>query len=656
MKKTQLIFMALWLSAGAVFGQLQVANIFGNGMVLQQNTRVNVWGKAGKSTVRVSCSWLPGQVFTAKPDAKRNWSLEINTPVGSMTPQQITVADDQTERRFTNVLIGEVWLCSGQSNMEFHVKESGYTPLQTRAADYPFIRHFKIQHAVSIDPLEELEADGWAVCNDSTVQDFSAAAYFFARDLADKYHVPVGLVNSTWGGSQVESWISGQGMQQSELFKNYMSGFPKNWAEADAQSLAKIKRYIFGRDKPNTTAAEEAAYLNPDYDVSDWKTARPTLAWDWQQIWAFRGSGYMVFDFELDEKAAAADALLKLGHGDLPATIYVNGKAIWSGKNVGGLETTIPASVLKTGKNRLLFVQKLGDSSGWVEMGMRGAPEDYYLKTSRGKIALDGKWKIMPSFAEPLYFVHSSNNLGTSIYNAMIHPITRFAIKGVLWYQGETNAIRAHEYRHAFSLLIQDWRRQWGSDFPFLFVQLPHWEAEGGNSNSGSEWAELREAQAMALQLPNTGMAVGIDIGESKDIHPKNKIDVGRRLAHEAFRVAYHEALPPGGALTPQFGFFDNRVLVSFPGETRPLVAKDQYGYVRGFELAGDDKVFHYAKAEISGNTLLVQCAAVPHPVAVRYAWADDPNDVNLYTADGFPVAPLRSDNWKCRTEGIRFE
>jgi len=654
MKKTILLSTLFVLMVADAFGQLKVAEIFGSHMVLQQKTAVPIWGRAAAGdVVRVQCSWLTGQPLTARTDAAGKWSLSVTTPAGSLAPQRIEVADGKNTLVLDDVLIGEVWLCSGQSNMEWSVHDCNYSPAQTRASAYPHIRHFKVNHVVSLEPQEHLDAGDWTVCADGTVQWFSAVGYFFARELADRYGVPVGLVNSSWGGSQVESWISGEGMARSELFKNYMARFPKTWADADAASLAKVKRYIFPDDRPDPTAEEEAAYLNPDFDVSNWRTVHPTASWDWQQVWAFRGTGYMVFDFDLDEKAAAADATLRLGYYDGPAEIFVNGQRIWAGKNDGPLEIVVPASRLRMGKNRLFLKQTLGKSTTWVEMGTRGNEADFWLKTAQSKISLAEKWRIMPSFADPLYFVHSSNNLGTAIYNAMIHPLLRFPIKGVIWYQGETNAGRAHEYRQAFPLLIQDWRRLWGTDFAFLFVQLANYQANNGTSNGGSEWAELREAQTLTLQLPKTGMAVTADIGDSKDIHPRNKLDVGRRLAREAFRAAYGENLPPGSPTAPQVVFSENRAVLKYPAS---LTVRDKYGYVHGFEVAGDDRVFHYAKAEVSGSTVTVQAAAVPRPLSVRYAWADDPNDLNLYTTEGFPVAPFRSDDWKCRTEGVRFE
>ena len=648
------LLVAGWLgSASLASAQLKVAEIFTNHMVLQQQTTARCWGWAKPGDgVTARCSWLAGQTFSATADADGRWEVRFPTPAANLTPQRIELATGNEQIALEDVLIGEVWLCSGQSNMEWRVEECNYTAAQTVAGNFPYIRHFKVNHVVSLQPAEHLDAGQWEVCTETSAQHFTAVGYFFAKRLAEKYGIPIGLVNSSWGGSQIESWISAEGMASAEPFKAYMARFPKNWDAADAILLAKVKQYVFGKDRPNPTAAEEAAYLQPGYDLSEWRWINPTGAWDWQNIWAFRGSGFMAFDFELSEKAANADAVLHLGHGDLPAEVFVNGQKIWAGNNKGGVETTVPQSALKTGANRLIFKQSLGDSKGWVEMGLRDKPERHYLQTAAGDIALGERWRVMPSFTEPMYFVHSSNNLSTAVFNGMIYPLLKFPIRGAIWYQGESNAARAHEYRMSFPLLIKDWRRLWGHEFPFLFVQLANWQAGNGHSNGGSEWAELREAQTMTLQLPKTGMAVAVDIGDSKDIHPKNKIDVGLRLAHEALWVAYGENLQPGSPTKPDIAFLKDGVSVKYP---KPLTVRNPYGYVHGFEVAGADQVFQYAKAEVVGNEIKVTCKAVPRPVAIRYAWADDPNDVNVFTEDGFPLAPFRSDNWKGKTEGVRF-
>lgn len=636
------------------FAQLKLADIFSSRMVIQQQTQLNVWGWATPgSTVQITCSWSKSVLSVA--DGSGKWQTSVQTPEASLIPVQISVISGADSILLTDVLVGEVWLCSGQSNMEWSVADSRYEPGQLRGSIYPHIRHFKVQRAVELVPQDSLVSDGWEICTDENVQHFSAVAYFFARELADKLQVPVGLVNSTWGGSQVESWISGEGMASSPLFSAYMNSFPRDWSEADARSMKKIADYSLGKDKSWPSAAEEATYQNPEFDMSGWKTVKPTYAWDWQNLWAFRGTGFMGTDVVLGDRAASEPSLLHLGHGDLHADLYVNGVLVWSGKNAGGASIALPAGTFKSGNNRIVYKQKLNNASGWVEMGMRGPDTDFYLRTAEGTLSLAGDWRVMPSFNDPYYFIRSSNNLGTTIYNAMIHPLAGFPLQGVIWYQGESNAARAYEYRESFPLLIRDWRRIWKIEMPFLFVQLANYQAGGGTSATGSEWAELREAQEMALRLPLTGMAVTIDIGESNDIHPKNKHDVGMRLAYEALRVAYQSGTAPGSPMKPKVKFCWGKAKVTYPAAYH-LKTTDRYGYVNGFEVAGCDGVFKYARAEIRNNRIVVKSDTAGRPRALRYAWADDPNDVNLFTSDGKPVAPFRTDDWKGRTAGAGFE
>ena len=649
-----LFFQAMALPSS--FAQLKLADIFTSRMVIQQQSQLDIrgWANPG-SSVSVTCSWAGSTPLLSVADDKGKWQASVQTPGASLIPVEISVVSGADSILLTDVLVGEVWLCSGQSNMEWSTADSRYEPSQLRGSSYPNIRHFKVQRAVELAPQDRLVSDGWEICSDESVQHFSAVAYFFARELADKLQVPVGLVNSTWGGSQVESWISGEGMASSPLFRAYMESFPRDWAEADARMMKKIAEYALGKGKAWPTSADESAYQYPAHDISGWKTVKPTYAWDWQNLWAFRGTGFMATDIVLSERDASEQSLLHLGHADLDAEMFINGVLAWTGKHVGGASITLPPGVFKTGNNRILYKQKLNNASGWVEMGMRGAESDFYLRTADGTLSLAGDWRAMPSFNDPYYFIHSSNNLGTAVYNAMIHPLAGFPLQGVIWYQGESNAARAYEYRESFPLLIRDWRRIWKREMPFLFVQLANYEAGGGTSATGSEWAELREAQEIALRLPATGMAVTIDIGESKDIHPKNKHAVGHRLAHEALRVAYQSGTAPGSPIKPKVKFCWDKAKVTYP-DAYQLQTTDKYGYVNGFEVAGCDGVFRYAKAEIKKNRVVVRGDTTGRPRALRYAWADDPVDVNLFTSDGIPVAPFRTDDWKGRTEGAKFE
>jgi sialate O-acetylesterase len=248
------------------------------------------------------------------------------------------------------------------------------------------------------------------------------------------------------------------------------------------------------------------------------------------------------------------------------------------------------------------------------------------------------------------------NSYPTLLFNAMVNPLIPYAIRGVLWYQGESNADRAFQYRQAFPLMINDWRQHWQQgDFPFLFVQLANYNASNETNVKGSTWAELREAQTLTLSLPNTGMSVTTDIGEANDIHPKNKQEVGKRLAAIAFNKVYNIPMIYSGPVYESMRIDGNKIIIHFNNSGSGLIAKDKYGYLRGFEIAGDDQKFHFAKAFIEGSDVVVFQDEINKPVAVRYAWANNPEDANLYNKEDFPAGPFRTDQWKGITEGARF-
>jgi sialate O-acetylesterase len=279
------------------------------------------------------------------------------------------------------------------------------------------------------------------------------------------------------------------------------------------------------------------------------------------------------------------------------------------------------------------------------------------LETGDKAMTLAGDW----SFKVATVTINNSgtnpNSHPTLLYNAMIAPLIPYTIKGVIWYQGESNASRAYQYRKAFPLLIADWRNHWGEgDFPFYFVQLASFNSANGNSEKGSAWAELREAQTKTLSLPNTGMAVTTDIGEAGDIHPKNKQDVGLRLAAIALNNLYGKSMEFSGPLYQSQQKSGNKVILSFTHTGSGLAARDKYGYLRGFEIAGADRQWHYAKAYIDGDKVVVYQDGLSDPIAVRFGWSDDAGDDNLYNTEGFPASPFRTDDWKGVTEGVKYE
>jgi sialate O-acetylesterase len=633
------------------FSQVKLARIFSNHSVFQRQKPVPVWGWAGageKITITFN-----GQTLTTKTDATGKWQIKLAAmPAGG--PYSLTVKGKTNTLTLEDIMVGEVWICSGQSNMEWVLKDANNASEEIRDAKFSQIRQFKVEKDLSFQHEKDLKTGEWVVCSPETAPNFTAVGYFFARELSQKLNVAVGLINTSWGGSQAESWISKESMLASDVLQGYAQQMPKNWEESDKKLDNELRENIFHRS--NITLEDEKKYSEPDYDFSWWRPASIPGAWDWQGIWAFRGKGYMQKTINIPAELANKSSVLGFGVNDSPYKLYINGKLISEGQEKGDRKLTIPAGTWKTGNNSLLIAQSANIEPSWLGMGIFGNNDASYVDFGSEKISLAGDgWKKLPSFAEPRTYTHGCNNAGTILFNAMVAPLVPYAMQGVIWYQGETNAGRSYEYRKTFPLLIQDWRKQWNEVFPFLFVQLSSY---GGNQNSniGSGWAELREAQTMTLTLPKTGMAVTTDIGNPHDIHPRNKQDVGKRLANSALQVAYNQNALSGSPLYESVNFNNGKATISFKNVGSGLMTKDKYGYIRGFEIAGEDKVFYYAKAEITGNQVIVYSDKVSKPVAVRYAWTDSPDDANLFNADGFPVSPFRTDTWQGTTEKAKFQ
>ena len=651
MKK--LIFFLLLSTAAQA--QLRLAKIFTDHAVLQRQKPIAVWGWAtAKDKVTVT---LAGQSQQTIADANGKWMLKLPA-MEAGGPHKMTVTAKDTKVVLEDLLIGEVWLCSGQSNMEWSVNASDNAPTEKRAATLPQIRHFKVQNDLALKPLDDLQSSStWTVCSPATVGDFTAVGYFFAKELALKLQIPVGLVNSSWGGSQIEGWISKESMESSDQLKDYAKTIPDNWQDANQRLDQQLKQQTLGNPLAQVSASDQAKYLLPDYNFKQWYKGYNPGAWDWQGLWAYRGLGYMAKYVDIPADMASKETILGLAENDSQNQVYINGKMVFDGVMKGARKIKIPVNTWKSGQNTLLV--KFGQTSepSWFGMGIAGEAADLFVQQGEEKIQLGSSdWYMMPALADPYEYARLNNNVGTTLYNAMITPLVPFAMRGALWYQGETNAGRAYQYRQTFPLMIQDWRKQWGEELPFYYVQLTSY-GSNDSANKGSDWAELREAQTMTLALPNTGMAVITDLGNPADIHPTNKLDVGKRLSVIALAKNYGQKVP---YLSPQFESLEikaNLAVVTFKDAPNGLMTKDKFGYVRGFEVAGADQVFYYAQAQIVGNILVVQHGNVPKPVAVRYAWSNAPDkDANLFSTEGLPVNGFRSDTWKGVTEDVRFK
>jgi sialate O-acetylesterase len=647
-----LLFSFLFFQSQA---QLTAAKLFGDHMVLQRNQEVPVWGwctKKAKVTINFN-----GQSVSAKADEKGNWKVLLK-PMIAGGPYTMKVTSGKEHLAYNDVMIGEVWLCSGQSNMELQLKNAYGYKFEQKKVQQTSIRQFFVPKKISLEPEKDLAGGQWTKADTNTIGDFTAVGYYFATKLAQTLHVTVGLINSSWGGTQVESWISKETMLNSPELNTIAKGLPTTWDDLKQRIDRQLKEAAYHKGPVIKYTAEQLA-TEPTSFFDSWQKGNAPGAWEWQgKLYSYRGEGFMQRTIKLDSSYTRHSAVIRLGQTDADMVMYINGKLIRKEALPGNYQLNLPAGTWKAGENSLLIeLTSQQKNPAWFGVGLAGEGNDLYIRFSDTSINLaDANWRIMPDLNRPYHFELLPNNTAFTLYNSMINPLIPFAIAGVIWYQGETNADRAYQYRYTFPMLITDWRNKWKREFPFLFVQLSSF---GGiqNSDKGSNWAELREAQTMALQLPNTGMAVTTDIGDANNIHPRDKADVGYRLAGKALRSVYHI---PGFYESPIFSsanFKDNYAVVNFTHADSGLMVKDKYGYLKGFELAGPDHKFYYAQAVIiDNNKVKVWCSQVTQPVAVRYGWTDAPIEANLFSREGFPVSPFRSDNWKGVTEGNKFE
>ncbi|MET0465555.1 MAG: sialate O-acetylesterase [Chitinophagaceae bacterium] len=627
--------------------------LFTDGMVLQRDKNITIWGWADpKEKVSVT---LNKQAKSAVTDKSGKWSLTLGAESAG-GPYTLTVKGKNTIT-VNDVLVGEVWICSGQSNMEMPIAGWGLInnyQQEIAEANYPQIRQFAVPKKVSLSPQTDVEGDGWKVCNPENAPAFSAVAYFFARDLYKELKVPVGLINTTWGGTMVETWTSREAYENSPEFKEMISRMPKvDLAELQreraVQAAAKLSKLQGGAAKQE----EIKTWNQPSFNDNNWGSLNVPGVWEEQELGELDGIVWLRKTIEISAADAGKKAVIELAMIDDKDESYVNGKLIGSTAAYNAKRVyEIPAGILTAGKNVIAVRVTDGGGGG----GIYGDVADLKLTIGSNVIPLNGKWTYRIEKISQEQAGVTPNSYPTLLFNAMINPLIPYTVRGAIWYQGETNAGRSYEYRKSFPLMITDWRQRWKlGDFPFYFVQLASFKANNGDSEKGSGWAELREAQLQTLSLPNTGMAVTTDIGDTKDIHPKNKQDVGKRLAAIALNQTYHKANAFSGPVYQSFRTEGDQISVTFSHAENGLIAKDKYGYVKGFEIAGADQKFYFATATIEGNKVIVKSPYVKQPVAVRFGWADDAVDDNLYNKEGFPAGPFRTDNWKGITESVRY-
>lgn len=627
-------------------------------MVLQRDQTVPIWGWASAGqTVEVT---FAGNKMAGKADLDGQW--EVNLPATKAGgPYEITIQSDTVTITLENILFGDVWVCSGQSNMEWPLSSANNPKEEIAAASFPKIRLFQVSNRMAQQPQSDLEEGEWVVCSPETVASFSAVGYFFGRDLNQSLDIPIGLISSNWGGTVIETWISKDGLtdvpSMVEAAEKVGSlDFEREKAQAEAKQKAWIAKF---KTLDEGVKAGEFVWSQPTaVDYSSWENIVLPVLWESagiQILENYDGVVWLAKTIKLDRAAAEKAGVLQLGLIDDSDITWINGKHVGQMDNQYNVarKYNLPVGVLKAGMNTI--VVRVEDYQGGG--GIYGDPEELYLEVGGEKIPLGGTWQYKigtPSIGdEDRPRGYGPNSYPTLLYNGMIQPLINYPIKGVIWYQGESNADRAYQYQKLFPALIKNWRSKWKvGEFPFYFVQLANFMAPV-NEPQPSAWAELREAQDMTLALRNTGMASAIDIGEADDIHPRNKQEVGRRLALAAKKITYRKDIPHTGPRYQSIQFRDGVAYIKLKEVADGLTVNDKYGYVKGFTIAGTDQKFYWARAEIvDRNTVKVYSKAVKKPVAVRYGWANNPDQANLYNSAGLPTNPFRTDEWPGVTEG----
>jgi len=645
----------LALVPAAVSAEVRMPALFGDHMVLQADHELGFFGWADPGEeVTVS---LAGKSATTRGDAQGRFELKL-TALEAGGPHELTVVGSN-RLRFTDVWLGEVWVASGQSNMEMPLANA-FAADELSAAGCSGLRLFQVARKTALSELDDVEAT-WEECRAESAPPFSAVALFFGRRLAAALGVKVGLIQSAWGGTPAEAWTPRSALAEDPAFSDALVALAlpeEQMRELRKQHIEKMMAWEaqnYAPDPPNRGLEEGRA--DPAFDDSGWELTPEPQYWETSGL-SIDGVVWFRRAVELPEAWAGKELTLDLGAIDDFDTTYFNGTRV----GATGAETlryyearrhyTVPGELVRAGRN--VIAVRVFDHYG--NGGFAGPAAEMKLSCPGcdAPLPLAGPWaqKVeteippgQPNFStqpRPPAGVDDPNS-PTVLYNGMIAPLRRYPIRGVIWYQGESNAGRAWQYRTLFPTLIRSWRDAWGlPDLPFLYVQLANYRARL-DAPGESDWAELREAQLLALGVPHTGMAVTIDIGNGDDIHPRNKEEVGRRLYLIALAEVYGRKLESSGPRCLDRAVEGDRIRVRFE-HARGLAPRGGAPLL-GFAIAGEDRRFRWAEAAVEGDSVVVSHPEVPEPVAVRYGWADNPA-CNLRNGAGLPASPFRTDDW----------
>lgn len=616
---------------------LRLPPIFGDGAVLQRGKPITVWGWA-RPGARVSVAFH-GASSSAITNTAGEWRTTLPATIAG-GPFALTVSSDAHQLVRHDILVGDVWLASGQSNMEFQLAQSRGGPAEIAAAHDTKQREFKIPNSWSTTPEAELAGGSWTNADAQHAGAMSGVAYYFARELRKSTGVPIGIVNSTWGGSNIETWMSRSAHQLSDSAWERVIQTMRDQEEAIRSSLRAKLGTLPEQDRG--TVDGRPVWAAPDFDDSRWTSMPVPSYWESHGYDGLDGVAWYRTTFEVPPSAMHGDATLTIGAIDDDDTVWLNGIRVGHTEGYSAARRyRIANSALREGVNVLAI--RVVDWGGGG--GINGDVAIAFADNNRS--LLNGTWKFEVGSVSLQQDGQKINKIPTVLYNRMIHPILPFAIKGVIWYQGESNAndvAQAAAYRGQFQSLIESWRREFTvrDTFPFLWVELPNFGKPDSvpPSLAASAWAMQRESMTAALVLPRTGQAIAIDVGEG-ELHPLDKVDPGVRLARVARRVGYGEKIVASGPTYLSHTTRGDTIVVRF-ANADGLTARG--GPPGAFAIAGPDMRFVWADARIEGSTVKVWSARVHGPVALRYAWANNPDRANLYNGAGLPATPFRTD------------
>ncbi len=630
--------------------QVKLPKLISDGLVLQRDSQIPIWGWADANENIVVT--FNGKIYKTKTSAEGKWKVELRK-MKAGGPYDMTVSGLDSSVKVNDILIGDVWLCNGQSNMvhQLDIHDVLYAD-EIANANYPKIRHFKIPTTTSISgPQEDLDGGEWQIAVGEEVRPFSAVAYFFAKKIYEKYGIPIGLINASVGGTPIEAWIPKEGYRD---FPDILKVIEEN---KDTTFVNNLKRNQPRFDSKPTEITDkgligDVKWYDTNFKPKNWRRINIPGYWEDQGAGDLNGVVWYRRELEIPASIVGKSSKVFLGRIVDADELYINGVKVGNKTyQYPQRRYEVPENLLKKGKN--VFVIRVTNNRG---KGGFVPDKPYYIFTEKDTLDLKGYWQYkVGEVFEPLDFSAftksdsdtprprriNPQNEPTSLYNAMVAPYKEFPMKGILWYQGESNAGEPEKYLGYMQALVSGLRKVFDSpELPFIYAQLPNF-MDVSYLPSDSNWAMLRQSQLNALSIPNTAMTVNIELGEWNDIHPDNKKDVGERMALAGLKLAYNEDIVYSGPLYKGHTIKDDKVIISFSNMGSGLITNDGEA-LNEFAIAGEDKKFVWATAKIEGDEVIVWNDKISNPKYVRYAWADNPDNPNLYNKEGLPASPFR--------------